>query len=186
MTPYEQHKKSTGDIGIGRLGDGTEKRDAIHFACAMVQVAMRMLPGDSVQLINNKAVRCVPQDRIGIIDPFLTDVVNENDWVWLILNPGSITDLRHHWTHPAFEEQEVINNKKVSEEWLRNYCDTTEHSYEEFLSMLEWGSAPDNKYGYGFGSDPGVYNVPDEFWKHAEIVLGRKLPNHTNYFSCAC
>lgn len=184
MTPYEQHKKSTGDIGIGRLGDGTEKRDAIHFACAMVQAKSKLVPGGFVELQDGKAVGSGSESAIGVVDPFLIKVVQPGEWFWLILKPGSITDLRHHWTHPAFEEQEVINNKKKSEEWLRNYCDTTEHSYEEFMDMLEYGAR--SEYGYGFGSDPGVYNVPDEFWQHAETVLGRKLPNHTNSFRCAC
>jgi hypothetical protein len=187
VSSIEQHKKSTGDIGIGRLGDGTEQRDAIHFACAMVQAGHVLMPGSSVQMRDGKAWEVSQrniQDRIGIVDPFLTKYVDTNQWFWLILNPGSITDLRHHWTHPAFDNELAIIKK--SEEWLRAYCNTTEHSYEEFMSMLEWGSKPDNKYGYGFGSDPGIYDVPDEFWQHAETVLGKKLPNHTNYFRCAC
>jgi hypothetical protein len=91
-----------------RLGqlieDGDRRRDAIHIAVAAATAAARLAPGQHVGLVREADVELVgPCDRnIGIVDPFLPREVEAGQRFWLFLYPGTITGLRHVWTHPAF------------------------------------------------------------------------------------
>jgi hypothetical protein len=91
-----------------RLGqlieDGDRRRDAIHIAVAPVTAAERLAPGQHVGLVREDDPELVgPCDRtIGVVDPFLTAAVEPGARFWLFLYPGTITGLRHVWTHPAF------------------------------------------------------------------------------------
>lgn len=91
-----------------RLGqiieDGDRRRDAIHIAIAPVTAAERLTPGQHVGLVKRGNLELVgPCDRaIGVVDPFLTEDVEPGQRFWLFLYPGTITGLRHVWTHPAF------------------------------------------------------------------------------------
>lgn len=91
-----------------RLGqlieDGDRRRDAVHVPVAAVTAAVRLTPGQHVGLALEGNVELVgPCDvPIGIVDPFLTKDVQAGERFWLFLYPGSISGLRHVWTHPAF------------------------------------------------------------------------------------
>jgi hypothetical protein len=91
-----------------RLGqlveDGERRRDAIHIAVAPVTAVERLAPGQHVGLVEaGNLERVGPCDRnIGVVDPFLTEDVEPGQRFWLLLYPGTITGLRHVWTHPAF------------------------------------------------------------------------------------
>jgi hypothetical protein len=91
-----------------RLGqlieDGDRRRDAIHIAVAPVTAAERLAPGQHVGLVQEGNLELVgPCDRnIGVVDPYLTEPVERGQRFWLFLYPGTITGLRHVWTHPAF------------------------------------------------------------------------------------
>lgn len=90
---------------LGRLiDDGDRRRDAIHIAVAPVTAAQRLAPGRHVGLVRADDLELVgPCDNpIGIVDPFLAADVEPGQRFWLFLYPGTITALRHVWTHPAF------------------------------------------------------------------------------------
>lgn len=97
------------DIGLGKIITTEQKRDAVHIAVVPVTAAQVLRPGDSVGLKNEKGsgwVGLVDEDeQIGIVDPFLRFNVYQGQKFWLFLFPGTITSLRHDWTHPAFEEE---------------------------------------------------------------------------------
>lgn len=89
---------------VGKLLQGTEGRDAIHFALAPVAAAEDLAPGQRVVLAATNRIRAaLPGEMpIGIVDPFLEQTVAREERCWLFLMPNTITGLRHVWTHPAF------------------------------------------------------------------------------------
>jgi hypothetical protein len=102
-----------------RLGqlieDGDRRRDAIHIAVAPVTAAERLAPGQHVGLVQEGDLELVgPCDRtIGVVDPFLTEEVEAGQRFWLFLYPGTITGLRHVWTHPAFAAAAAVVKEKL-------------------------------------------------------------------------
>ncbi len=89
---------------LGQLiDDGDRRRDAIHIAVAPVTAAERLAPGQHVGLVGLGTEQVGPcAQPLGIVDPFLSAPVEPGQRFWLFLYPGSITALRHIWTHPAF------------------------------------------------------------------------------------
>jgi hypothetical protein len=90
---------------LGQLiEDGDRRRDAIHIAVAPVTAADRLTPGQHVGLVQEDNLELVgPCDQnIGVVDPFLAKEVEPGQRFWLFLYPGTITGLRHVWTHPVF------------------------------------------------------------------------------------
>lgn len=89
---------------LGQLiTDGDCRRDAVHIAVAPVTAAGPLAPGQHVGLLGGGHEFAGPCDRpVGIVDPFLTAGVEPGQRFWLFLYPGTVTSLRHFWTHPAF------------------------------------------------------------------------------------
>ena len=83
---------------------GDRRRDAVHIAVAPVTATESLQPGQHVGLASpGDTDRVGPSDSpIGIVDPYLTDCVEPGERFWLFLYPGTVTSLRHVWSHPAF------------------------------------------------------------------------------------
>lgn len=92
---------------LGQLiQDDSARRDAIHIAVAPVIADEVLRPGQHVALVDGATDRIrAGFDAIGIVDPFLKGPVMPGQKCWLFLYPGTITSLRHLWTHPAFERK---------------------------------------------------------------------------------
>ena len=87
---------------LGKLAEGHSERDAVHIAIVPVVAGADLSPGQIVSPDGYPAG--VTRHRVGIVDPFLTEQVKEGEHFWLLLYPGTITSLRHEWTHPAFPD----------------------------------------------------------------------------------
>ena len=102
---------------LGRLiEDGERRRDAIHIAVAPVTAAERLVPGQHVGLLQEGNSELVgPCEKcIGIVDPFLAGAVEPGQRFWLFLYPGTVTGMRHIWTHPAFTAAAAAVREKLS------------------------------------------------------------------------
>lgn len=97
------------------LEDGERRRDAIHIAVAPVTAAVRLMPGQHVGLVEAQSAELVGPcaANIGIVDPFLPEPVEPGQRFWLFLYPGTITGLRHVWTHPAFAAVAAAAREKL-------------------------------------------------------------------------
>lgn len=176
---------------IGKLlGDG-HKKDAIHIAVAPVIAGHDLRPGQRVRVshIGGKAMawECDDDEKCdGAVDPFLSGDVKDGQRFFLFLTPGTITGLRHDWTHPAFPSTSAATDTAESERWLRDYAERYRADYEEMLS----GAV--SRDGYCFGDDDGppqYRGAEEEFWRHIENVTGKRFDSEhreaTN-FRCAC
>jgi hypothetical protein len=121
-------------FSIGKLCNGTEGRDAIHFAVAPLEAAERLAPGQHVGMKDGKLTAEKP--HVGIIDPFLPAPVFPKDRCWLFLYPATITALRHNWSHPAFPEA-ATSTMSDSEQWLRDYAAVIHLRQQSLLLLLQ-------------------------------------------------
>lgn len=177
-------------LKIGSLITEPQVRDAIHVAIAPVVAGTMLHPGQRVGLVADRA-QPTAANIIGIVDPFLTHAVPSGATFWLFLFPGSITSLAHHWTHPAFEAQEAaadpstVHEKTASMEWIRKFAEGNDLTFNKLMqgarSYLRDGDYICEPQLEGEG-------VPDEFWKHFEIIEGVSVPEYErgSFFTCSC
>lgn len=165
-------------LKIGKIINSPQNRDAVHMAIVPMEAAMPFGPATHIRLDRNgKATIHGSEPCIGIVDPFLREKVQKGDKFWLFLYPGSITSLRHAWTHPAFGEVEgtqEFTRKQLSVAWMETFCEKEGLSYSYLLEHDSVGDREDLCSGL---SDN------EEFSKHFKIITGRECPE---YFSCAC
>lgn len=87
---------------LGKLIEGFGRRDCIHIAIAPVTAGEDLEPGFHVALNGKGEAVSDHLNTVGIVDPFLLSKVEKGQKFWLLLYPGTITSLRHVWSHPAF------------------------------------------------------------------------------------
>jgi hypothetical protein len=198
---------------LGTIIDEKAGRDAIHLAVEPAIAAVKLYPGQDVGIVDGKAVPVTPivsaksiiiptPTPLGIVDPFLAGPVQPGERFWLVVYPRQITSLRHVWTHPAFdspgsEAHPVVArdlSKEESESWLREFCAKSDcPKYETVMEVILKGSVGDgydrsylDEEYFHFGGRDAHGDIPPEFWKHVEIVTGKKFDNPPTFFSCSC
>lgn len=186
------------NLGIGQIITTPQQRDAIHVAVIPCQSDEQLQPGCQVRLLpDGKAAAVVDESRpVGIVDPFLTKTVMPGQMFWLFLYPGSITSLRHDWTHPDFPDTEAGKSARLaSEKWLREFCEKADcPGYDAVMKVIAGGDVidDDNYRCYldnevmFFGGLAAHGIIPPEFWDHVEVVTGQKQTKRAQYFSCSC
>lgn len=171
------------DIAFGKIITTKKERDAVHFAVIPTVAAAVLHPAQKVKLNENK--EAIPgDDSIGIVDPWLTTKVKKGETFWLFVNPNTVTDMRHHWSHPVFDaESPKVGAAKL---WLMQFADEAGLDLDDLLDAakryLEYGD-------YMCQGDrwDGFY-CPEEFWDHYQVVTGEIVEkNHRgSFFSCSC
>ena len=173
------------DVLLGTIPDRGEARDAIHVAIIPMVASEMLRPGQRVGVIS-KGVAGPTVKTLGIVDPYLLDVVPKGSAFWMCLLPGTVKGMRHHWVHPDFSESE---ERSESETWLRAYAvlknnyDTPELAFERLIEGLKTRELFFN------GSDlHGLYDINDigDLQFHAEAYLGIKIDFNGFEFSCSC
>jgi hypothetical protein len=176
------------NLKLGQIITGEQYRDAIHIAVAPVEALEDLLPGQHVGVTgkeNPVAARQSP--HVGIVDPFLRAAVKRGQKFWLYLYPGSITSLRHEWTHPSIApEATKPAEPTVSDLWMSQFADRVGTSVEDVIQhakdYIQYGD-----YWCEGGRFEGE-SVPDEFWDHFENITGRVVRERErgSFFSCSC
>lgn len=95
---------------LGKLIDKPVGRDAVHAPVFPAVCNGSLNPGDKLRIIRGKrvgdnyAVGWLPptnKEYDAVVDPFLTDAIPPGASFYAVLRPGSVTGLRHVYTHPA-------------------------------------------------------------------------------------
>lgn len=183
---------------LGTVIGPNERRDAIHIAVEPTVAKEALTPGDHVTA-DGRWVQMGDAEAVGIVDPFLPRArVKIGERFWLLVYPRQIHSLRHVWTHPAFTDApEVageapkahVDSRAASETWLRDFCSSADcPGYETVIGEIAAGqpnSWDADEYLHFKGMDAHG-EIPPEFWKHVEIVLGHKPAHTPAFFSCGC
>lgn len=159
------------EVKLGTIITGDAQRDAVHIAVSPTIAKERLSPGQHC------GIGGTTKEPVGIVDPFLKSGVIPGELFWLFLYPGTITSLRHDWTHPAFGE---ASKSITSEAWLRKYVSNKEYSYEELMEAAKLHLLSGEYFCIGTDDD----QTPDDFWVHYAAVTGKI--GSGNFFSCAC
>lgn len=169
-------------LKLGQIIKDTQHKDAIHIAVAPLVAAEPLHPGQHVGIVAKGAGQS--ESPIGVVDPYLKETVQKGQKFWLFLYPGSITALRHEWTHPAFHNETPVQS--ASEAWLRTFAVDAGISYED---LLEGAAAyvSDGEY-LCQGERWEGFSTPAEFWDHYEAVTGTKVSGRDrgSFFTCSC
>ena len=177
---------------MSNLGEtpNSTNRDAVHVAIIPMEAAELLRPGQRVGIVNGKAG---PSEvTLGIVDPYLTDIVSKGEKFWLCLLPNTVTGMKHHWEHPRFAEnliQAQETSKENSEKWLRDYASrmNSHEDKEQAFETLIRGLKEQSLFAHGTDLH-GFYELDDSEYlkKHAEIYLGISINWEEFEFSCSC
>ena len=170
----------------------SKDRDAIHIAVIPVIAGQFLSPSERVRIVDGFAYYD-DEAPTGIVDPFLTQEVEEGKSFWLFLMPETITDIRHHWTHPAFDIHTPKYSKEESEKWLRKFCAEKDCPSFEVLIAGAIGTCPQAEFLNSYHEQYLHFNefdahgsIPIDFWIHVENYTGQICPIKAKYFSCSC
>lgn len=173
---------------VGKLIEGDSHRDAIHVAVAPVEAAETLKPGEMIGV--TKDGKATKESPCGIVDPFLKQSVMPGQRFLIWLFPNTVTDIHHHWFHPAFPEAKTgMPERSFSEQWLRFYAvkmnsyDDPEEAFQRLIEGLNSGEL------FSHGSDlHGLYELDDaeDLRHHAQTYLGKTINWNDFSFSCSC
>lgn len=178
---------------IGRLLQPNQgERDAIHVAIAPVVASCQLMPGQPIAFCkgSNELVEGNIVTPIGVVSPFLRYRVDKGQRFYMLLNPGSITSLRHDWTHPAFNvlppTPEAV---RLSKAWLVAFADDKGIPLDLLIDSAK-ASVEQDSDSLFVGSNEGLSSSSVnwfEFWHHFEQATGIKVESKRDmYFTCAC
>lgn len=163
-------------------------RDAIHLAVEPVMAAENLYPGQHVGLGKDGATTNGVK-KLGIVDPFILGMIPKGKMFWLIVYPRTITSLRHVWEHPDFIEEkpdEQIADYGKSITWINSFADRIRQHPKSLMEAAErWIEQNDYTYDNSESYKDSYGEFP-EFWKHYEIVTGKKPKEAESFFTCSC
>jgi hypothetical protein len=181
---------------LGQLPDeNAPERDAIHVAVVRLIAGEDLRPGCKFKLKFNSTDVALRADyneneTVGIVDPFLSGwSIRKGQLFYGLLFPGTVTGMRHHWSHPVFDAPKIAVDEH--EQWIREFAEKWNFDYDELISNAL--STADWRYvtaqGIDIHSRDELGEDHDLFWSHLEAMMGRKFDeNHRDgmNWSCSC
>lgn len=161
-------------------------RDAVHIAVLPARAGSNFKPGEKVHVVDGVAVRSTSRSH-GLADPFRTGTIKSGTNMWVLLYPGTITSLRHDWTHPTIGDSEVAMADMVnSRDWIAEYAYSIGSNYDELVTAA--GDWIETGQYLNKGEVLEGVSLHEDFWHHYEIVTGKQVreADRESFFSCAC
>lgn len=180
------------DTTLGELAPTLLERDAIHVAVIALEAGQLLRPGEHVCIKDNQVFANQSTNSIGIVDPFLTEVIEKDKIVWVLLYPNTITSMRHHWEHPVVDliTKKVEVTSQYANQTLCRIADLIGISVEE---LLEAGRDYARRGEYTFENSENYKNLSPsdwlEFWNAFSAITGTTIPEDERYttpFTCSC
>jgi len=180
---------------LGKLCNSESvKKDAVHIAIHKVVAERTLKPGQhvgivSTNVINNETVYVVgPSSKpIGVVDSYLKKNIEHGQLFYLMLYPGSITSLQHHWTHPDFIEQQengMSVDKQKAKLYIQKEADRLLVNYDELMYHAQDYIDHGNYWSEG-GRFESEY-INEEFWDYYKVLTGKEPKYRESFFSCSC
>lgn len=177
---------------IGEKIRGDAERDAIHIAIIPVIADDDYLwPGVKIRLRHGSHTLVFrdeySEESIGVVDPFLDGGVKRGEKFWCWLFPGTITGMRHHWQHPAFDQE--IEKTGEHEQWLRSFAERWGFHWSEMIENASEEGEYVTAYGYDLHSAEELGEDYELFWQHLEGFLNvrfSKSHRESIGWSCSC
>ena len=179
------------DIQFGKIIYGYQQRDAVHVAVTPIEAGDTLAPGEWVCLkegVAHKRRSWRDGEAVGFVDPCLEEGVKAGQRFWLWLRPGSITSLRHNWTHPSLPEQPPTSEQKQAA--MKRMGEIGEHiggfSAEQ---MVKYYADVATRGDGCLPNDIDNYDAPADFWEVGELITGLVIApakKKDHYFRCAC
>ncbi len=130
--------------------------------------------------------------ELGIVDPFLELPVQRGQKFWIFLLPNTITSLRHDWTHPQLPSKEQSQTIADSKQWLTDFSNRLGIGYNELIEAANNYLDYEERYCLGEEMPSWMYSHDNinGFWKHFEVITGKKNPRLEDepslFFRCSC
>jgi hypothetical protein len=115
------------EVNLSEVNPQPRPRDAIHVAVVQViAVDPELKPGQRIILCGTTSgcpaafawgpLSEIPSD--GVVSPFIymDRQIRKGDRFWMIMNPSSVTDLRHSWSHTAIAEEPLVEANTYDDE----------------------------------------------------------------------
>jgi hypothetical protein len=177
---------------LGKLIDSQMAlRDAIHVAIVPMQSSYEELePGQHIGLDpHDTNLVTTDEPHIGIVDPFLPTNVKPHQNFWVLLYPGTVTGMRHHWKHPAFDGE-----KAEAERWLKEFAMRWGFYYDQMIWIASADKGDRGRYDdyiianghdlHGRDELGGDYEL---FWQNIEKLTGKQFSaDHKDSIGWTC
>lgn len=158
------------DLKLGvLLSEDVAGRDAAHVAAVPVIADERLVPGAKVGLVkdgDSSRVGVRTKEFIGVVDPFLTEMVEIGQRFWLLMDPGVVRAIRHDWSHPAFD-------RAASVAWFERLGHEIDRSGDELIRIAK-NVLAGGEHEYVHEGEDAFRNAGgwSAFWHHYGIVAG--------------
>lgn len=135
-------------------------KDAVHIAVVTVEAGMNMRPGRAVFIDRDgRAYNASEATSIGIVDPFLKANVKQGDKFFLFMQPESVSNVRHSWSHPA-----IADGNNVAPVASEEPTEAPMPSVEASKTFLEYSDGIDgDRGGVSYNSEYIIEALLDDY-----------------------